>query len=64
MADRLYCKQPDRNCPGLVCGYPLPCPWHTVVIEEGIAHLPPEIPADPEVVSRVIEVAKVLDDGK
>ncbi len=29
----LYCKQPDRDCPRTVCGYPLPCPWHTYTIE-------------------------------
>jgi len=31
------CKQPDRHAPKLVCGYPLPCPHHTVVIEEANA---------------------------
>lgn len=28
------CKQPDRHEPKLVCGYPIPCPYHTIVIEE------------------------------
>lgn len=23
------CRQPDRDEPALVCGYPLPCPHHT-----------------------------------
>lgn len=27
------CRHPDRDCPKLMCGYPLPCPWHTVVID-------------------------------
>jgi len=27
------CKQPDRDAPGMTCGYPLPCPWHTAVID-------------------------------
>ena len=27
------CQKPDRDEPGLVCGYPLPCPRHTVVID-------------------------------
>jgi hypothetical protein len=27
------CKHPDRDVPKLVCGYPLPCPHHTVVID-------------------------------
>lgn len=27
------CTKPDRGCPGLLCGYPLPCPHHTSVID-------------------------------
>ncbi len=27
------CRHPDRDVPKLMCGYPLPCPWHTVVID-------------------------------
>lgn len=27
------CRHPDRDVPKLLCGYPLPCPWHTVVID-------------------------------
>lgn len=26
------CQQPDRDVPKIRCGYPLPCPWHTVVV--------------------------------
>jgi hypothetical protein len=26
-----YCTRPDRHEPRLKCGYPLPCPHHTVV---------------------------------
>lgn len=29
----MMCKRPDRDVRGLVCGYPLPCPWHTVSID-------------------------------
>lgn len=32
MAKQLTCRHPDRDCPKLLCGYPLPCPWHTVTI--------------------------------
>lgn len=28
------CTKPDRDVPTLTCGYPLPCPHHTLVIEE------------------------------
>ena len=29
----MNCKQPDRDVPALVCGYPLPCPHHTAMID-------------------------------
>ena len=29
----MNCKHPDRDVPGIVCGYPLPCPYHTVIID-------------------------------
>lgn len=27
------CKRPDRHVPSIVCGFPLPCMWHTVTID-------------------------------
>jgi len=33
MKNRLMCCQPDRDAPKMKCGYPLPCPWHTAVID-------------------------------
>ena len=24
----LVCAEPDRDEPKLICGYPIPCPWH------------------------------------
>lgn len=32
--DNLTCKRPDRHVPGIVCGYPIPCPHHTIVLNE------------------------------
>ena len=29
-----HCNKPDVDEPGLECGYPLPCPHHTAVINE------------------------------
>lgn len=29
-----FCNQPDREFPKMICGYPLPCPYHTIVIPE------------------------------
>jgi hypothetical protein len=28
-----WCRQPDRDVPSIECGYPLPCPHHTAVID-------------------------------
>ena len=33
MSEHATCQHPDRDCPKLVCGYPLPCPHHTAVID-------------------------------
>ncbi len=30
---RNYCNHPDRHVPSIECGYPLPCPHHTVTID-------------------------------
>ncbi len=35
------CQKPDRDEPGLVCGYPLPCPHHTAVID--VSKTPPVV---------------------
>lgn len=32
MKNRTHCNQRDHDGFDLVCGYPLPCPWHTVII--------------------------------
>jgi len=50
----LYCKQPDRDVPGITCGHPLPCPYHTNVIENGKVKGPDE--ADP----RLNEIAEAF----
>lgn len=36
----LLCKRPDRDVPGLVCGYPIPCPYHTVIIDTAADPVP------------------------
>lgn len=35
------CKQPDHDVPSLICGAPLPCPYHTAVIDMSVD--PPEL---------------------
>jgi hypothetical protein len=29
----LYCKALDKDNSGLKCGHPLPCPYHTAIID-------------------------------
>ena len=36
----MNCKHPDRDVPKLVCGYPLPCPYHTVLINADAKPVP------------------------
>ena len=31
--DNLCCTAPDRDAPEMLCGYPLPCPYHTAIID-------------------------------
>jgi len=33
MKKELTCKAPDKDAPKLFCGHPLPCPWHTAIID-------------------------------
>jgi hypothetical protein len=35
MSEHLTCRHPDRDQPKMMCGYPLPCPYHTAVIRDG-----------------------------
>lgn len=35
MAEHRTCRHPDRDQPKMLCGYPLPCPWHTVTLDLG-----------------------------
>ena len=41
MTEHRTCRQPDHDEPRIVCGYPLPCPWHTVTIHAD--RLPPTV---------------------
>jgi len=36
----MICKKPDRDVPKLVCGHPLPCPYHTAIIDPPFIILP------------------------
>lgn len=40
----MTCRQPDRDCPKLMCGHPLPCPWHTAIIDTTVTPATVTIP--------------------
>jgi len=63
MSDILTCKRPDRDCPGIVCGYPLPCPHHTFIldVEKQTVEVPKNAVATTSNIARLRKVNKALD---
>jgi len=63
----MTCRHPDKDCAKLLCGHPLPCPWHTARIE--LDKDPPEvvIPLTAKAAFRhrqtLAEIAEVLLDA-
>lgn len=62
--DRTHCNQPDRDVATTICGYPLPCPWHTAEIRAstGNATVPPRTPATKR--ARVRDLAALIGKRK
>ncbi len=63
--ERRTCAQPDRHEPRIRCGYPLPCPYHTLVVEAGrrrsrITGRKPRFHARPRTLADVIESLEAL----
>ncbi len=29
----IVCDEPDRDVPKIKCGYPIPCPFHTAIMD-------------------------------
>ena len=59
---RATCTQPDRDEPRITCGYPLPCPHHTAVIDLVAGRV--TFPAALTVVAarHVVEIADALGE--
>ena len=56
------CQQPDRDEPRMVCGYPLPCPWHTAVVDATKAPPTVTVPAsNPKAMVAVPRLAQVAE---
>lgn len=64
----MICKKPDKDFPEMICGYPLPCPYHTITID-----LKPEMPTvtipatmikkvNPKTLNRLKVIARALKE--
>lgn len=68
MNDKSICNRPDRDVPGLICGYPLPCPWHTVTIDTtsdpAVLSVPcTSTPAhDPELLDTLKDIGRAIQE--
>ena len=60
----LVYRQPDRDVPKIECGYPLPCPHHTVIMEQKKLTIPHHSKAatDPKLRARVKQIHRALKD--
>lgn len=56
-----YCKHPDRHVGELVCGQPLPCPWHTATIDTTTLPMEIRVPVTADRALRP-KIRKVLKD--
>ena len=62
----MICNRPDHNVPGLICGHPLPCPYHTTIIERGVVVPRVSIPLTevprihPKTLKRLKRIAKAV----
>ncbi len=54
------CLRPDRDEPRIVCGYPHPCPHHTVVMEAGAVTIPSDAVVNPRALDRLRQVARLF----
>jgi hypothetical protein len=59
-----HCKHVDRDASVTICGYPLPCPWHTLVVDLGKSPIVVSQPSTVHITNkqrrRVIEIADAL----
>ena len=65
--NHLTCRHPDRDSPKLMCGYPLPCPYHTVTIDLSSKPTTIIVPITRgltyEQKRNITEIAEILDDN-
>lgn len=62
-----YCQRPDHDISSLVCGAPLPCPYHTVIIDTRATPPTVTIPAtaapqiNPKMIGLLKQIARGID---
>lgn len=59
-----YCTSPDRDVPKIVCGYPRPCPHHTVTINPNgnSTSIPKGLKISQSAREKISKVSKALKD--
>lgn len=60
-----HCAFPDRDVRGIECGYPLPCPHHTVIFDvdkQTIAY-PPDMPPNQATHRQLKKINKAISEG-
>ena len=59
----MYCNKPDRDVASIECGYPLPCPYHTNIVDA--SYQPPAIDLktdDAAEIAAIIWLAAAFED--
>lgn len=63
----LYCQRPDHDISSILCGAPLPCPYHTVIIDTRPMMPTITIPAtaapqiNPDMIGLLKQIARDID---
>lgn len=63
-----FCQRPDRDVSSLICGHPLPCPYHTVTIDTTTDPTILKVPVtsepahNPKMLKKLKDIARVIDD--
>ena len=57
MSEHNTCQKADKDFPKMVCGYPLPCPYHTAIISDGAVHQPVTLELEKTHVRRLLDIA-------
>jgi len=63
---RTHCTQPDHDEPRIECGAPLPCPYHTSIVDvsgrPATVTTPATVIRDPIAAVRLQQIALALED--